>query len=287
MRLRLEIKTGPYSGKIIPVLEGRVVTVGRTKLSEIEIPNDTYLSKVHFSVECNANVCRLVDHKSANGTLLNGARVTEAIIHDRDEIKAGQTVFAVQLVQDTALETPPVVSQSEVSHTVPGAAPQEKTWPATKRRRTQSALTIGNWSFQRIPEGWVVDEGSGIHFAGKGAFPSHLVATEERIAGDVTLQAHIDSQLAFVRELVLEPEIEMARSIKIAGAEAAMAVVIRYKTDDGRRFFQRQIYARSASSVGVLTFTTVEDMLPQTQSVFDAIIATVRFRENPNDAGNG
>src|SRR5712692_1318225 len=68
LELKLEITTGPLAGKVIPVREGQALTIGRTQRSNFPIPQDTFLSGVHFSVECDGAACRLVDHKSANGT---------------------------------------------------------------------------------------------------------------------------------------------------------------------------------------------------------------------------
>jgi len=157
--------------------------------------------------------------------------------------------------------------------------PPPVTPPPSLPGLTPPALTIGSWSFGRIPEGWVVNEGYGIHFAGPGAFPSEVVVSEARLAREVTLQSHIESEMALVREFVSEPEIKMAGQVTVAGAEEARGVVIRYKTDDGRRFWQRQVYARSGQLVGVLTLTTLDTELPRIQSVFDAIVSTAVFRE--------
>ena len=286
MGCNLEIKTGPLAGKIIPVSEGRPITVGRTRRSGFAIPHDTFLSGVHFRLECNGLTCRVVDQKSANGTFLNGTRVAEAIVHDGDEITAGKTSFTVRMVE--AIEVKAVPSATGAMAASPAGVSASSLQPSLGRApaappRAGPALTIGSWSFGKIPEGWVVDEGYGMHFSGPGSFSSEVVASEEPLAAGVTLQTHLESQAALVRELVLEPEVKIIGPMRVAGADEAMAVVIRYKTGDGRRFVQRQLYARSGQSAGVLTLTAPEDELPRVQSVFEAIISAARFEGKSGD----
>jgi hypothetical protein len=122
-----------------------------------------------------------------------------------------------------------------------------------------------------------------MHFSGRGGFPSQAVASEDRIDGGVTLQAYIESQIALVREFVLKHTVEMGEAIKIAGADEAMRVVIRYQTDDGRRFYQCQIYARSGLFVGDLTLTTLEDEFTRIGPVFASIISAASFNPSRRD----
>jgi pSer/pThr/pTyr-binding forkhead associated (FHA) protein len=293
VQLSLEIKTGRLAGQVIPVPEGKAITVGRTPRSDLAIPQDTFLSGIHFALESNGAKCKVVDRQSANGTFLNGTKVSEAMLHDGDEIMAGKTLFLVRMVDTiqtpplpaippvipiVAAEPPVVVSRLPSERTPPLEPPPVAPAPSLPAL-TPPALTLGSWSFSRIPEGWVVDEGYGLHFARPGTFPSEVVVSEARLAGDVTLQSHIESEMALVREFVSEPEIKMAGQVKVGGAQEASEVVIRYTTDDGRRFWQRQVYARSGQLVGTLTLTTLEVESPRIQPVFDAIIAAAMFRE--------
>lgn len=104
MGVVLEIRGGPLAGKVIAVTTGQSVTLGRANgRAEVALPQDTFMSGVHFAVECSASGCRVVDRKSSNGTFLNGARVQDAMLANGDEIKAGQTVFAVKILSDEKL----------------------------------------------------------------------------------------------------------------------------------------------------------------------------------------
>jgi len=61
------------------------------------------MSSLHFAVECSAQRSRVIDQKSANGTFLNGAKIAEAMLSSGDQIRAGQTIFAVRLIADDKL----------------------------------------------------------------------------------------------------------------------------------------------------------------------------------------
>ncbi|MBZ5566080.1 MAG: FHA domain-containing protein, partial [Acidobacteriia bacterium] len=93
MNVILKIATGPEAGREVPIQPGEVVTVGRTSRSTFPLGQDTFLSGVHFALEGSESGCRLRDRGSANGTFLNGIRVTEAVLKDGDQISAGQKIF--------------------------------------------------------------------------------------------------------------------------------------------------------------------------------------------------
>ncbi len=271
------------AGKLITVPEGQVLTVGRTSRSNFAISRDTFLSGIHFAVDGTGSKARVTDQKSANGTFLNGNRVTEAEIHDGDEISAGRTVFIVRIVPDLMVEEPePVSKPIKVGATPPPvddlfSTPAPAPAPAPASAPLSAALSIGGWSFQTIPPGWVVDEGYGIHLAEAGVFPSEVVVNETPLEAGTTLQSHIESETALLREFVSEPAIKVEGAVAVAGASEATAVSIRY-TAEGKRFAQMQVYARSGGSIGVLTLRTTEQELPRIQPVFNSLVASSRFR---------
>ncbi|HKV24498.1 MAG TPA: FHA domain-containing protein [Candidatus Acidoferrum sp.] len=122
MGLILEIHAGPFAGKQILLRTGESVSIGRASAkSQFALPQDTFLSGLHFAVEVSASGCRVVDKKSSNGTFLNGARISDAMLANGDEIKAGQTVFHVKIVADSKLPAPaPPAPQP-----APASAPNE------------------------------------------------------------------------------------------------------------------------------------------------------------------
>jgi pSer/pThr/pTyr-binding forkhead associated (FHA) protein len=104
MGVLLEINAGPFVGKKIAIVTGQTVTFGRAAgRAEFPLPHDTFMSGVHFAVECGSGGCRVQDRKSSNGTFLNGAKIQDAMLANGDEIKGGQTIFAVKIVADAKL----------------------------------------------------------------------------------------------------------------------------------------------------------------------------------------
>lgn len=106
MRVTLEIVSGPDTWKKIQLESGQVMRVGRTAQADLSIEHDTFMSGVHFALECERKICRIRDLKSRNGTSLNGKVVEEEIIRDGDKIFAGQTAFAVHVESDAPVVAP-------------------------------------------------------------------------------------------------------------------------------------------------------------------------------------
>jgi predicted component of type VI protein secretion system len=96
MKTVLTVLAGAAAGQSLEVQPGQTVGVGRTSKSQFVLAGDEYLSRVHFVLEYGPGGCRL-KNSSANGTVVSGARVEEAVLRDGDIIAAGQTMFAVEV----------------------------------------------------------------------------------------------------------------------------------------------------------------------------------------------
>ncbi len=122
MSLTLTVIEGPHQGQTFTFAAHDTFLVGRSPDVHFSLPDkDRYFSRVHFLIEVNPPLCRLLDMKSHNGTLVNGRRVQTSDLKDGDLIKAGTTVLRVSVaggppgtpapaVPDPArtLSTPPV-----------------------------------------------------------------------------------------------------------------------------------------------------------------------------------
>jgi pSer/pThr/pTyr-binding forkhead associated (FHA) protein len=268
VEVTLEVKTGPLAGTRVPLHSGQLLVVGRAPTADLSLPHDSFVSSVHFALEAQTRGCHLADRNSSNGTFLNGARVTEAMVRDGDEIRAGQTTFVVHIVEPKEVELPQPPSAS------PGAVPTHDRASANVANR---GLQIGGWSLRSVPSGWELLEQQGIRRAGKDVFPSNAVVTEEELPQDKTLQQYIDSQLFLMDQVIPQVKHGAPAQATISGAAEAFALEVRFRSDDGRPVVQRQVYARAGRLVGILTFTTLEEELPMMQPVFDFILRGFAF----------
>jgi len=441
MGVLLEIKAGPFEGKKISLTTGQTVTIGRSATrSDFALPHDTFMSGLHFAVECGAQGCRVVDRKSSNGTFLNGAKIQDAVLANGDEIKGGQTIFTVKMVADAKLAAmqpgpnapsqreaapspripdapaverskvrPPVAEppalfdsprvaqrsaaepfapplamrpaepsrdplDSVLSPAAPSrpaadrarpkaapsqppakrdspvaeppaqrASPAERVAPPAEQRADsapprpeepprlraipkppvtpprpavaapnpevasppppaaqrpverpaergvprsaggsqEAAFSVMGWSFPAAPPEWLVQEGFGLQQTGHEEFPSSVAATEETLGG-ITLPQFVESQISMLRGYLRDARIEPTMPPRVGGADESMAVDVRHSTKDGRQLVYRRIYARSGSSVGVLTVTTLADELPQVLQSLQPLLDGAAFRATVN-----
>ncbi|HEX5483656.1 MAG TPA: FHA domain-containing protein [Terriglobia bacterium] len=273
--MNAEIQTGGLRGKTLVVEEGQTVSVGRTEKADFPLPQDTFLSRVHFALECGVAGCRVVDRQSANGTYLNGQKVSEAEVKDGDIIRAGQTEFLLRLMAVPAAE-----SVTPAAGSITESAPKEAIIPAAEGlnlAQQAAAVRTESWSFGVIPEGWRVVEGFGLRRDERNAFPSEAMASQEIISQQQTLSEYAESQFDTLRLLISQPQIEPLDAPPVAGAEEVCAFAVRYKAEDGRRFVQRQVFVRRGRAAGSLALTTLESELPAVQPVFEQILLGAAF----------
>jgi pSer/pThr/pTyr-binding forkhead associated (FHA) protein len=475
MGVLLEINAGAMVGKVIGLKTGESVTIGRAAgRAQFALPHDTFMSGVHFAVECGPGGCRVQDRQSSNGTFLNGARIQDAMLANGDEIKGGQTIFAVKIVADAKLESlmaPQEVAPSSASQqrspadapsppqqrprafepalpvareprpfaaepappaVPPSAGLKEERKPAPPARSATAgpplsagapvgepeprppamraadldeaadslsapdaadelaarklagapeppparglarkpeppaadlslraegpaksvfppveepprlrgipkppavggqppragenlpgvganppgagaksprggeppagvapyiaekfaerpgsrgaAFSVMGWSFPAAPAEWQVQEGFGLQQSGHEEFPSSVAATEELLGG-ITLQQFVESQISMLRGYLRDPKIEPTMPPRVGGADESMAMDVRHSTKDGRELVYRRIYARSGSSVGVLTVTTLAADLPKVLQTLQPLLDGAAFRATVN-----
>jgi uncharacterized RDD family membrane protein YckC len=80
-------------------LAGKEVLIGRGKENGLVL-EDHAVSRHHARIVEEAEGHLLVDNNSANGSWVNGQRVTEARLKPGDQIRLGKTVFEIQGVYD-------------------------------------------------------------------------------------------------------------------------------------------------------------------------------------------
>jgi serine/threonine-protein kinase len=98
MKILLTVIGGPHKGREFCFEEHDNFIVGRAKFAHFRLPiRDKFFSRVHFMIEVNAPLCRLLDMRSTNGIFVNGVKLTTADLKDGDVIKAGKTLIRISL----------------------------------------------------------------------------------------------------------------------------------------------------------------------------------------------
>jgi hypothetical protein len=106
---RLVVEKGPQKGRSIKVDATCAVTVGRGNAADLQI-DDPMTSRRHFSVEHKQGGYYITDLGSANGTYLNGEKITESVLEMGDMIQAGEILLSF-LADESTLKHDTVTGQ--------------------------------------------------------------------------------------------------------------------------------------------------------------------------------
>ncbi|MDX2030168.1 MAG: SpoIIE family protein phosphatase [Blastocatellia bacterium] len=99
---RLIVRATPAHGDSIVELNRQRTTIGRSARNDLCI-EDPFTSRLHAEVRKRGDTFWIGDLGSANGTLLNAARLTEPVqLRDRDIIRIGETEIEFSERADTA-----------------------------------------------------------------------------------------------------------------------------------------------------------------------------------------
>lgn len=102
MHIVLEIIAGPLAGQKVSIRPGESCRVGRDQGADCAVPQDNYLSRMHFALEVDEVDCRLRDLGSTNGTFVNGEKVASMLVGRGDLIAAGSSSFVVHMELEEA-----------------------------------------------------------------------------------------------------------------------------------------------------------------------------------------
>jgi pSer/pThr/pTyr-binding forkhead associated (FHA) protein len=86
------VRQGKEPGRMFELRKDRV-TIGRSRDSDIFL-EDLAVSRLHTTINRESADYVLRDEGSANGTYINGKRITEQPLEEGDEIQVGQSVLA-------------------------------------------------------------------------------------------------------------------------------------------------------------------------------------------------
>ena len=95
MKAILEAIAGPLAGRNFEVPAGGLMRFGRTAKADCALPEDSFLSSVHFAIGSDETGWFIRDLGSSNGTFLNGAKVEQSKLADGDQVRAGETTYVV------------------------------------------------------------------------------------------------------------------------------------------------------------------------------------------------
>ena len=87
---------GTFAAQIFPLIEGASI-VGREASCNVALLNDATASRRHATINVNAGQYSITDMGSSNGTMVNGARITEQALVPGDEIQIGGTKFRFEV----------------------------------------------------------------------------------------------------------------------------------------------------------------------------------------------
>lgn len=82
----------------IYALTGEVFTVGRGRDNDLQIKNDSKVSRFHCKVYRRGANYYLEDNKSSNGTMVNGELISERRLFGGEELVIGETFFRFRVM---------------------------------------------------------------------------------------------------------------------------------------------------------------------------------------------
>lgn len=106
----------PGGGETSFLTEDEDIFLGRVQSINDICINDPSVSRQHAHIKKREEGYAIYDLKSLNGVILNGKRVSRALLRHGDEIRLGEVVIRVDMKDHTPEEVLRVIEESEKTH---------------------------------------------------------------------------------------------------------------------------------------------------------------------------
>lgn len=106
----------PGGGETSFLTEDEDIFVGRVQSINDICINDPSVSRQHAHIKKREEGYTIYDLKSFNGVILNGKRVSRALLRHGDEIRLGSVVIKIDMKDHTPEEILRVIEESEKTH---------------------------------------------------------------------------------------------------------------------------------------------------------------------------
>src|SRR5437870_6365382 len=123
------LKLVPASGPPIEVEGDKAAMVGRDASADVVV-NDSSVSRKHARLERWGSNWAVIDQRSANGTFLDGQRVTESVLQAGQELRFGKVAYRVELPAADFGATVMMSSPVSEATVMEPAAPRPRPTPA-------------------------------------------------------------------------------------------------------------------------------------------------------------
>ena len=266
MRVVLEITSEPAAGKKLWLRAGQAADVGRSDHAAFAVPDDNWMSSLHFRIESDALQCRLCDLDSRNGTTVNGRRVARAVLADGDIIVAGETCFRVS-IQGAA--SPDPTERDTISDSADVAL--------VVATATGPRHRVGHWVCGGVPEGWEIVPEKGMRNTAQEEFPTSLVFTENGATENISLQEHVDTLIQLYLDALPGCRTDGATAAEVEGAAEARQFLLEYPQRGDVALRQRYLCVQQGDWIGMAVLTTSLTELEKSNALLDRILAELAW----------
>lgn len=149
----------------------------------------------------------------------------------------------------------------------------------TGESRAASAR-IGRWLITAAPAGWFFEPGFGLrHNTPHPA--SNITVKEDSLLAGTELAPYVEAQKIMLARTYDNPTFAGPQPATLLAGQVdeSMLLLIRHQTMRGATVMQVQTYVRQGKWLGIITLTTVAEMLPQVRSQYEQFVASLTVAE--------
>ena len=224
-------------------IEKDEIIIGRDESCDLVLP-DGAVSRIHARVHRDEVGCRLTDAESRNGTIVNGVRRGDLILHDGDELRIGPFVLRFQTGHsDRVANAHSVELKASADAELDLTRELRMNLPEAREERHLStlyhicfwALEVDDFEHSRKRMLQVLTEGLDAA-VGQWYDPDTTLALEirrEKVGKPVKFARYLVGQFHELREVRSYGPNELARFQERAGRFHVMAVPVRERTGSG------------------------------------------------------
>jgi hypothetical protein len=141
--------------------------------------------------------------------------------------------------------------------------------------------SVGRWSVTGMPGGWIYVADFGIRQMKPDAraIAASVGVGQDALSSASELTKYVEKQMKLIGNHLKESKFAGPQPTAFPGADEAQLLFVRHSVDSAGNMLHAQTYVRSGLWIGIITLTTLEELLRAVRPDYDAFVKGLRIRE--------
>ena len=148
--------------------------------------------------------------------------------------------------------------------------------PEVAAYAADGSARMGRWIVSTVPANWSFEPGFGLRHNSPTQPASNITVVDDVLLGGDKLEPYVKAQMEILKGRFKDPVFGGPQPSALFPADEALMLLIRHPEHEGKRVLQVQTYVRIEHWLGIITLSTLEQMLTTVRKDYEQFVASLK-----------